>query len=82
MAPRSTSTARLLWATAGTAVIAVLLSLLYLSAEPGRMPLSEILATVFGVGITVLIAGGLTTLMYFSASSGRDEQAGGPPDGV
>lgn len=58
------------------AVLAIGLSLAFLSAEPGRMPLSEILATVFGVGLTIVIAGALSGLMFFSSRSGRDDDAG------
>ena len=77
MSKQGASFRKLLFITGAVAVAAVVLSLLYLSSEPGKMPLSEILATVFGVGATVFIAGGLTALMYFSSASGRDDAIGG-----
>lgn len=70
---------RLMAVTALAAIVAIIAALLYLSAEPGRMPLGEILAAVFGVGLTVLIAGGLAGLMFMSARSGRDDIGRGEP---
>ncbi|HUD91058.1 hypothetical protein [Sphingobium sp.] len=32
---------------------------------------------IFGVGLTVLVAGGLTALIYYSAHSGHDATASG-----
>jgi len=63
------------------AIAAVAAALAYLASDPGRMQLSEILATIFGVGLTVTVAGALAGLMIYSARSGHDDDAGGrlPP---
>jgi len=76
MAKQAASFGKLMAINAAAAVIAVALSLAYLAAEPGRMHLGTILTTVFGVGITVLVAGGLASLMFVSSRSGRDEEVG------
>lgn len=76
MAEKRFSFGRLIAATLVTAVIAIAASLAYLSAEPGRMRLGEILAAIFGVGLTVIVAGGLAGLMFVSARSGRDDIVG------
>lgn len=79
MAQSRTSFAKLMTATVIAAIVAVIVSLLYLASEPGRMRLHTILAVIFGVGLSVLVAGTLTSLMYLSASSGRDDAVGGDP---
>jgi hypothetical protein len=76
MKKQQSSFGRLTAVTAVSAAIAVALSLAYLAAEPGRMHSAEILAVIFGVGLTVLVAGGLTALMYLSAASGHDDEVG------
>jgi uncharacterized membrane protein HdeD (DUF308 family) len=82
MLNQNASPKTLLKITAVAGVVAVIFSLIYLAAEPGKMPASEILATVFGVGLTVFIAGGLAALMFFSSRSGRDDEVGhgSPPE--
>ena len=76
MARQSFSFGRLMVWTLLAAVVAVAASLAYLASEPGRMHLSEILVAVFGVGLTVIVAGGLAGLMFLSAHSGHDDKAG------
>lgn len=70
------SNARLLLATVAAAIVAVSGALLYLSLEPGPMHLGTVLATIFGVGGTVVAAGVLMTLIYHSDRSGYDDRAG------
>lgn len=69
-------TGPILAVTLVTAIIAVILALLYVSAGPERLHLGTALATIFGVGLTVLMAGGLTALMFHSDRSGRDDAVG------
>ncbi|KKC24635.1 hypothetical protein [Sphingomonas sp. SRS2] len=63
------------WTTLA-AIVAVIAALGFLSAGPGPMHRHEIIATIFGVGLTVLLAGGLSAAMYRSAASGRDDLVG------
>lgn len=79
MARSRTSFAKLMTATVIAAIVAVIVSLLYLASEPGRMRVHAIIATIFGVGLSVLVAGTLTSLMYLSSSSGRDDAVGRGP---
>lgn len=67
---------KLMAATLAAAIVAIAASLAYLSSDPGRMPLSEILAVIFGVGLTIIVAGGLAGLMFLSSRSGRDDIVG------
>ena len=57
-------------------VIAALAVVLVTRGE-GEIHASLIIATALGVGLTVLLGTGLMALMFISADSGHDEQAGG-----
>jgi hypothetical protein len=57
------------------AVVAVLLALIYLKSSGQPVPLHMAIATVAGVGFTVLLGTGLMGLAYFSSNSGHDEAA-------
>ncbi len=59
------------------AVVAVLLALIYLKSSGGPVPIHMIIATIAGVGFSVLLGTGLMGLVYFSNHSGHDEAAGG-----
>jgi hypothetical protein len=59
------------------AVAAALLALLYLRSVGGAMPLSMMIATALGVGLTVLLGTGLMGLVFLSDRGGHDEAAGG-----
>lgn len=64
------------------AIVVVGLSLLYLH-EPGQpMPLHMVIATIAGVGLTILVGTGLMGLVFLSSRSGYDEDAahGGQDD--
>lgn len=57
------------------AVVAVLLALIYLKREGNEVPPSMIVATIAGVGLSVLLGTGLMGLVFVSNSSGIDEEA-------
>ena len=58
------------------AAVTVGLSLLYLWQAGGPMPLHMVVATIAGVGLTVLVGTGLMGLVFLSSRSGHDESAG------
>ena len=58
------------------AAVTVFLSLLYLRQAGGPMPLHMVIATIAGVGLTVLIGTALMGLVFVSSRSGHDEEAG------
>ena len=57
------------------AVVAVLLALIYLKASGGPVPIHMMIATIAGVGFSVLLGTGLMGLVYFSNNSGHDDAA-------
>lgn len=57
------------------AVVMVVLALIYLRATSATMPLGMVLATIGGVGLSMLVGTGLMGLVYFSSNSGHDETA-------
>lgn len=57
------------------ALVTVLLSLLYLQSFGDPLPLHMVIATVAGVGLTVLVGTGLMGLVFLSSRSGHDEDA-------
>jgi len=57
------------------AVVAVLLALTYLKSFGDPVPLHMQIATVLGVGFTVLVGTGLMGLVFLSNRSGHDEEA-------
>lgn len=62
------------WMVLATAV-AVVLALLYLKAAGGPLPAHMVIATIAGVGFSVLLGTALMGLVYFSNNSGADETA-------
>jgi hypothetical protein len=62
------------------AVVTVLLSLIYLERSGGPVPIHMLIATIAGVGLTVLVGTGLMGLLFVSNRSGMDEEAGGLDD--
>ena len=58
------------------AALTVALSLLYLERAGGPMPFHMVVATIAGVGLTVLVGTGLMGLVFLSSRSGHDEEAG------
>ena len=59
------------------AITAILLALIYLKRGGANVPPSMIVATIAGVGLSVLLGTGLMGLVFVSNSSGHDEDAGG-----
>ena len=62
----------MLWMTL-VATIAVLSTLYYLNHTLGSLPLPIILATVAGVGLSVLLAAALMGLVFLSSGTGHDQ---------
>ncbi|MEO6433014.1 MAG: hypothetical protein ABIO29_03420 [Sphingomicrobium sp.] len=46
----------------------------------GGLHIHMLIATALGTGFTVLVGGGLMTLVFLSAKSGHDADAATPPD--
>ena len=57
------------------AVAAALLALLYLGQGEGPMPVHMVIATLAGVGLTVLLGTALMGLVFLSNASGHDDAA-------
>jgi hypothetical protein len=78
----------MLWMS-GAALIAVVLALIYVKSSGAPVPVPMLVATVAGVGFSVLLGTALMGLVYFSNNSGHDEgahdataQRSEPDDGV
>jgi hypothetical protein len=56
------------------AFVAVLLALIYLKSFGDPVPLHMQIATILGVGLTVLVGTGLMGLVFLSSRSGYDEE--------
>lgn len=63
------------------AVATVLLALIYLKASGQPVPLHMAIATIAGVGLTVLLGAALMGLVFLSNASGHDETASGKGKG-
>ncbi len=61
------------------AAVTVLLSLVYLKSFGDPVPIHMVIATVAGVGLTVLVGTGLMGLVFLSNRGGHDDDAGGGP---
>ena len=59
------------------AFVAVLLALIYLKSFGDPVPIHMMIATIAGVGLTVLVGTGLMGLVFLSNNSGHDDAAGG-----
>jgi hypothetical protein len=57
------------------AIVSVLLALIYLKSFGDPVPLHMQIATILGVGLTVLVGTGLMGLVFLSSRSGHDEDA-------
>lgn len=57
------------------AVVAVLVALIYLKSDGRALPIHMVIATVAGVGFSVLLGTALMGLVYFSNNSGHDDSA-------
>ena len=58
-------------------LVTVGLALLYLYMSGGEMPFHMVVATIAGVGFTMLVGTGLMGLVFLSNSSGHDDDAAG-----
>lgn len=57
------------------AVVSVLLALIWLKSFGDPLPIHAQIATILGVGLTVLVGTGLMTLVFLSSRSGHDDEA-------
>jgi len=57
------------------AAVTVLLSLIYLKSFGDPVPIHMVIATIAGVGLTVLVGTGLMGLVFLSNRSGADDEA-------
>gem|GEM_PF-1108840 len=57
------------------AFTSVLLALIYLKSEGGPVPIHMVIATIAGVGLSVLVGTALMGLVFLSNSSGHDDEA-------
>jgi hypothetical protein len=62
------------------AVVTVLVALIYLKSFGEPVPIHMMIATIAGVGLSVLVGTGLMGLVFLSNRSGHDEDAGRPPE--
>lgn len=62
-------------------VVAVILAIAYLKAQGGPFPVQMMIATIAGVGFSVLLAAALMGLVFLSSDTGHDEDADGGGDG-
>jgi hypothetical protein len=63
------------------AAATVLLSLIYLKSFGDPVPIHMVIATIAGVGLTVLVGTALMGLVFLSSRAGHDDEAGrGPGD--
>ena len=65
-------------------IVTVLLSLIYLKSSGEPVPIHMAIATIAGVGLTMLVGTGLMGLLFVSNRSGHDDEAsrgGGDDDG-
>jgi hypothetical protein len=63
------------WMAAFAIVVAGIAVLLVAAGEESA-PVHMLIATALGVGLTVLLAGALMSLVFLSSSSGHDDEAG------
>ena len=61
-------------------IVTAALALLWLQQTGTEMRLHLVIATIAGVGLSVLVGTGLMGLIFFSNRSGHDEDAGGRRD--
>lgn len=66
---------RLLAITGAVAVAAIVAALWYAHASGAQLRLHFVVAMSLGIGLTLLLAGALMGLLFFSARSGHDESA-------
>ena len=67
---------RLMTWMATAAAAAVLLALIYLKSSGGPVPVAMVVATIAGVGLSVLLGTALMGLVFLSNNSGYDDEIG------
>lgn len=60
----------------GASVGAVIAAIFYLKAQGGPFPIQMMIATIAGVGFSMLLAAALMGLVFLSSGTGHDEDAG------
>jgi hypothetical protein len=60
--------------------VSVLLALIYLKSSGEPVPIHMVIATIAGVGLSVLLGTALMGLVFLSNNSGHDEAANGDVD--
>lgn len=66
---------RLMAVVAVVAIAAVIAALVYMNATGTQLRLHFVIALTLGIALTLLLAGALMGLLFFSARSGHDEAA-------
>lgn len=61
------------------AIVTILLALIYLKRSGSPLPIHMLIATIAGVGLTILVGTGLMGLLFVSNRAGIDEEAGREP---
>jgi len=56
------------------AVAAVAVAIAYLHAVHGPIPIHMLIATILGIGLSVMLGAALMGLVFLSSGSGHDEQ--------
>ena len=62
------------------ALVTVLLALIWLKSFGEPVPIHMTIATILGVGLSMLVGTGLMGLIFLSDRSGMDEDAAHPPE--
>lgn len=66
---------RIMRLMAAFAIVIAAIAVLLVARGDNGTHINMLIATALGVGLTVLLATGLMTLMFLSADSGHDDQA-------
>lgn len=59
----------------GVSIAAVVAAIVYLKMQGGPLPVHMLIATIAGVGFSVLLASALMGLVFLSSGTGHDEEA-------
>lgn len=61
-------------------IVAVVASIAFLYVTVGELPIHMVIATMVGVGLSVLLGSGLMLLAFISNASGHDAQVNAPDE--
>jgi hypothetical protein len=56
------------------AVLSVIAAIAYLHAVHGPIPIHMLIATILGIGLSVMLGAGLMGLVFLSSGTGHDER--------